>query len=101
MMGPTDITLQASQVRAKPEIGGANSIRETAEQFEAFFLARFIDAMQAGIKTDGPFGGGHGEQMFRGMLSDHYADTVVKSGGIGIADAVERELLRIQEAREQ
>jgi Rod binding domain-containing protein len=105
MMIGNDIANQAmlaqAQTRAQPNSAATSSARQTAEEFEAFFLARFIDAMQVGLKTDGPFGGGHGEEMFRGMLSDEYAKTVVRSGGIGIADAVEREMLRIQEAREQ
>jgi flagellar protein FlgJ len=73
------------------------SARETAQSFEAFFIARFIDAMQEGVKTDGPFGGGHAEAMFRGMLSDQIADSVSGAGGLGIADAVYREILKMQE----
>lgn len=91
---------------AAPTAAGSNvdaatraSIHKTAEDFEGFFLARFIDAIQAGIKTDGPFGGGHAEEAFRGLLSDEYAKSVARAGGIGLADAVEREMLRIQEAQ--
>lgn len=90
----------SSRPAPTPDQGGTkSSIRATAEEFESFFLARFIDAMQAGIETDGPFGGGPGEETFRGLLSDEYAKSVVRAGGIGLADAVEREMLRIQEAQ--
>jgi len=74
--------------------------RRVADEFESFFLARFIDEMQAGIATDGPFSGGPGEAMFRGLLSDEYGKHVTKSGGVGIADAVYREILKLQEASE-
>jgi len=74
--------------------------RRVAEEFETFFLARFIETMQAGIATDGPFGGGQGEAMFRGLLSDEMAKSVTRAGGVGIADAVYREIIKLQEAQQ-
>jgi Rod binding domain-containing protein len=67
-----------------------------AKQFERMFVSEMLQPMFAGIKTDGPFGGGEGEDMFRPMLLDQYADAVTKSGGVGIADAVLKEILRLQ-----
>ncbi|HZD26740.1 MAG TPA: rod-binding protein [Alphaproteobacteria bacterium] len=71
--------------------------RQAAEQFESFFLARFIDSMQEGIETNGPFGGGHAEEMFRGLFSDAVAKQVARAGGIGVADSVYREMMKLQE----
>jgi Rod binding domain-containing protein len=71
--------------------------RQAAEDFEAFFLARYFDAMQMGLESDGPMGGGHSEEIFRSVLNDEYAKVISGRGGIGIADAVYREILRIQE----
>jgi peptidoglycan hydrolase FlgJ len=72
--------------------------RETAESFEAHFLATFVESMFSGIKADGPFGGGQGETVFRSMLNQEYGAAISRSGGVGIADAVFSEILRIQEA---
>ncbi len=72
--------------------------RETAESFEAHFLATFVESMFSGIKADGPFGGGQGETVFRSMLNQEYGAALSRSGGVGIADAVFSEILRIQEA---
>ena len=36
------------------------------------------------------------EQVFRPMLLEQYADAVSKGGGVGIADAVLKEILRMQ-----
>ncbi len=74
-------------------------IRKTADEFEAFFLSQVVEVMQAGIKTDGPFGGGNGEKVFRSMLSQEYSQAAVRSGGIGIADAVYQEMLKLQEGK--
>ena len=73
--------------------------REAAESFEAFFLTQVVDTMFAGITTDGPFGGGNGEQQWRSMLNEQYATAISKSGGIGIADQLYRQMLEIQEGR--
>jgi len=56
-----------------------------------------LQHMFAGIPTDGPFGGGDGDQMFRSLLLQEYGKQIAARSGIGIADAVERELLRQQE----
>jgi Rod binding domain-containing protein len=71
--------------------------RRAAEDFESFFLSRMMDEMFAGVKTDGPFGGGQGETMYRGLLNQEYGKVLAEAGGIGITDTVYREILRLQE----
>lgn len=81
-------------------LGGNKSVeeaREAAESFEAHFLSSFLESMFQGIETDGPFGGGQGEGIFRSMLNEEYASSISKSGGVNIADAVFKEILHIQE----
>jgi Rod binding domain-containing protein len=73
--------------------------RKAAEEFEAFFISQTVDTMFAGIKTDGPFGGGHAEEAFRSMLSQEYGKSMAKAGGMGIADQVYREILKTQEVK--
>lgn len=72
-------------------------IRESAEEFEAFFLSQFLSQMFKGIKTDGPFGGGHGESIYREMQFQEYAKSIANNGGVGIADSIVRELMNTQE----
>ena len=55
--------------------------------------------MFEGIKTDGPFGGGQGEQMFRSLMLDQYGKQIAERGGFGLSDAITRALLSHQEAR--
>jgi Rod binding domain-containing protein len=82
------------QVRAG---GGPDETRKAAEAFEQFFIAQMLDHMFAGIKTDGPFGGGNGEKIFRSLLNTEYAKVISQTGGIGIADVVQREMIKMQE----
>jgi flagellar protein FlgJ len=74
--------------------------RKAAEDFEAVFINEFLGSMFEGIDTDGPFGGGPGEQMFRSLVLDQYARKIAHSGGFGLADSVARELTRIQEEQQ-
>ncbi len=87
---------------AAPTIGSianrsANEAREAAEAFEAIFLAQVLDHMFRGIKTSGPFGGGFSEGIYRSMMNEEVAKSISRSGGVGIADAVYREILSLQE----
>ncbi|MFN0264138.1 rod-binding protein [Tepidamorphus sp. 3E244] len=66
-------------------------------EFEGVFLATMLNQMFSGLKTDGPFHGGHAEEQFRGILVEEMGNSIAKAGGIGIADAVARELIAIQE----
>ncbi len=73
--------------------------RKAAEEFEQTFLTTMMESMFAGVETSAPFGGGHAEQQFRSVLLGEYAKDMAKTGGIGIADEVYREILAIQEGK--
>lgn len=77
-----------------------DKIAEQAVDFEAVFLAQFLQGMFAGLETDGPFGGGHAEETFRSMMLDEYGSLMAKAGGFGLADHVQAELLKLQEMSE-
>lgn len=71
--------------------------KQAAEDFEAVFLAQMLAPMFEGLETDGPFGGGSSEKIYRSLLVQEYGKSIAKSGGIGISDAVQREILKLQE----
>ncbi len=74
----------------------AAKTRESAEQFEAVFLNTMFQQMFGNV-GNGPFNGGQGASMWRSFLTDEYAKSFAKAGGIGIADHVQRALLAQQE----
>ena len=82
---------------ARPAAAGAEGARRAAEEFEAVFVAQMLAPIFATIESDGPFGGGPAEETYRTMLVDEYGKAIARAGGFGIADAVEREILRLQE----
>jgi peptidoglycan hydrolase FlgJ len=92
----------ATTHKSMPKLGpnrDAAKIRETAQEFESVFLAQMMETMFQGIRTDGPFGGGHGESVYRSLLLQEYGKVLAKRGGIGLADAVTRQMIGIQEAK--
>lgn len=72
--------------------------RAAAVDFEAVFLNQMFGQMFSGISGEGPMGGSGATGVWRSFLTDEYAKSFAKAGGIGIADQVYRQLLAHQEA---
>lgn len=73
--------------------------RATAEDFEAMFLEQSLERLTSSAGTEGPLGdNGTGGSVYRSLLVKEYAHQIQGAGGIGIADQVYRELLRLQES---
>jgi peptidoglycan hydrolase FlgJ len=73
-----------------------NDPAATARSFESVFIGQMTKIMMETVPTDGPFDGGHGEEMFRGVLAEHMGDAIAKRGGIGIAPAVLAQMIKMQ-----
>jgi Rod binding domain-containing protein len=82
---------------AKPQTPHEKA-RAAAQEFEAVFLNTMFSEMFTGIDGEGPFGAGAGTGVWRSFLTDEYAKSFARAGGIGIADDVYRTLLAQQEA---
>jgi Rod binding domain-containing protein len=69
-----------------------------AKDFESMFMTEMIKPMFEEInKPNEMFGGGKGEEIFNGFMMQEYGKLITETGGIGIADAVKQELIRMQE----
>lgn len=88
---------QSAPVKAPTATGNAAVAAKKAKEFESVFISQFLGSMFSGISTDGPFGGGEGEQMFRSLMIDQYGQAIEQRGGFGLAQAVTKELLKHQE----
>ena len=74
--------------------------RKSAQDFEAMAIGQLLQPMFATVDTSkGLFGGGKAEAAWKPMMVDEMAKMLAKSGGIGIADSVMKEMLRIQEGQ--
>lgn len=77
--------------------GAPENAQRAAQDFEAFFLSQMFEMMFEGIETDGPFGGGSSEKIFRSLMVTEYGKSTAARGGIGIADDIIRQMLNNQE----
>jgi Rod binding domain-containing protein len=60
-----------------------------------------VETMFEGISTDGMFGGGNGEKVFRSLLINEYGKAMAKTGTVGVADYVMKSILEMQEVQSQ
>lgn len=93
---PVDMLAQRKATPNIADVKTREQARHVAQQFERMFISEMLGPMFQGIETDGPFGGGNAEATFRPMLLDQYADSIAKQGGVGIADKVMKEILKMQ-----
>lgn len=70
-------------------------IQKTATEFEAAFLQVMLGEMFSTVETGG-FGGGAGEEAFKGFLTESFSKSMAQSGGIGLSKQITKEMLKLQ-----
>lgn len=88
---------QSAPVQAPKAAMTAGGTAKVAQQFEGVLMSQMLNEMFEGISTDGMFGGGPGEEMFRSMMVDEYGKQITKQGGMGLTNAITKQLLSHQE----
>lgn len=73
---------------------------QTAKDFEGVFLGQMAKLMLESVQQDGGFSGGHGEEMFRGMLAEKLGTEMARRGGVGLAPAVLDQILKLQQGQQ-
>jgi Rod binding domain-containing protein len=94
--GGLDISRTANALKNAQNERNSDKAEATAKEFEAIFVSEMMKPMFEGIKTDGAFGGGKGEEIFRGFMLQEYGKMVAESGVLGIADAVKAKMIEMQ-----
>jgi flagellar protein FlgJ len=78
---------------------GYQAMHKQAMELEGMFLNTLMKEMFSSIETsEQSFGGGFAEETWRGMQAEQFANAVAERGGIGLADAMMSDLLRLQES---
>ena len=85
--------------KVDPSTPGYERLRKQAVDLEGVFLNTLMKEMFSSIDTsEESFGGGFAEQTWRGMQAEQFAAALAEKGGIGLADNLMSDLLRLQEA---
>ncbi|MBL8596833.1 MAG: rod-binding protein [Devosia sp.] len=80
-------------------VPGYDKLRKQAVELEGVFLTTLMKEMFSSIDTsESSFGGGFAEETWRGMQAEQFAGALAETGGIGLADQLMGDLLRLQEA---
>lgn len=95
--GRPDVNLIEALKKVSPQ--AQLKARDSAQDFEAVFLNTMFQQAFEGVKGDGPLGSTESTGPWRSMLTDEYAKTMSKAGGIGIASDVFRTLIMQQAAK--
>jgi len=95
--GHSDLSFKAALDKIPPEV--QHKFKTTAQDFEAVFLGTMFSQMTAGLKGEGPFGNSVGTGVWRSMLTDEYAKSFARAGGIGLSNDVFRAMIMQQAAR--
>jgi peptidoglycan hydrolase FlgJ len=70
--------------------GKIDAFRQAAQEFEAIFLAQVQAKLNPGLDGDE-------HSPFHDMFNDELAKLISRSGGVGVAHAVLKEMLKSQE----
>ena len=65
-------------------------LRQSAEEFEAVFIAEMLN--HAGLDDAVAGETGFGGEAYAGLLVDAYADALAKNGGFGLAEQIYQQL---------
>ena len=84
-------------VKAANDATKTAKIDKAAQDFEAVYISEMLKPMFETVEVDDTFGGGKGEEVFRGLLTQEMGKSIAKQGGLGLAAQVRTELLKIQE----
>ena len=97
------VSKQSSRISDMKKLGSSQGMStekmdSVAQEFEAQFISQMLENMFSTVDTNPVLGGGEGEDAYKSLLVDEYGKLLARSGGIGVADHVKRELLRVQES---
>ena len=101
MIESYNVYLPKAQIIQPHAATDKTAVRKAAEEFESMFITEMLRPMFEETDEDiAPmFGGSHGEEMFKSLLTDEYGKAVAKAGGLGIADSIEAQMLKYQEVK--
>jgi flagellar protein FlgJ len=70
---------------------------KVSKDFESMFVGQMLEQMFGDSLGADAFGDEQSADVYKSLMMDAYGKEIAKSGGIGIASYVKRELLKLQE----
>ncbi len=76
-----------------------DQIDKVSKDFESMFVGQMLEQMFGDSEGTEAFGDSQSSEVYKGLMMDEYGKQITRSGGIGIADYVKQELLKLQETQ--
>jgi flagellar protein FlgJ len=77
-----------------------DQIDKVANDFESMFIGQMLEPMFEGDSIgESAFGDSTSGDVYKSLMMDEYGKQITRAGGIGIADFVKKELLKLQETQ--
>lgn len=76
---------------------GMGRIEAAAKDFESLFIAQMLEPMFGDSVGSELFGDDETKEVYKGLMMQEYGRLIAKSGGVGVADYIKTELLKLQE----
>jgi len=89
--------LAAIGLSAKPGSMSMDQINKVSKDFESMFIGQMVEQMFGDSQGEEAFGNKETSDIYKGMMADEYGKQISRAGGIGIADYVKQELMKLQE----
>ncbi len=66
---------------------------KVATEFESLFIGMMLKSMRSTVGKDSLTGGGHGEEVYRSLLDQEYANAIATGSGLGLRKMIEEQLV--------
>ncbi|MBR0558527.1 rod-binding protein [Neokomagataea anthophila] len=97
----TSLPITKQHIPSLPNADPSTSQHKTdkaAHDFEAMTINQMLQPMfETEDTSDNMFSGGAGEKQFKPMLIEQISQNMEKNGGIGLSDALQKQMLAMQE----
>lgn len=85
------------QLRGEASRDPGKAVRATAEQFEAFFIQQMLKTMRDAVEKSELVDNGKAD-LYQDLMDKEVSLQMTRRGGIGLADMLEKQMTRLQQA---
>lgn len=93
----TKTTGNLQKIKGLSKAATLDKIDQVSHDFEAEYISQMLGTMFSTVDSKDSLGGSDEEEQYKSLLIDQYGKIIARNGGIGVADQVKREMLKLQE----
>jgi flagellar protein FlgJ len=90
----------AAELKKKSPAADTSTLaaKKVAREFEALMVNEMLKSMRVTTGKDSLLTGGRGEEIFRSLLDQEYAQAIASQGTLGMAKIIEQQLVKHEPA---